>query len=207
MLPAAYINLTLPANVPVTLVNDKGILNTLDPSQVRVYRITNPALFDGGGTTYNLRNTGVAVLYYTDSAHLRIDGPITSSAGNERIFIVSTIAPIEIGSLVGTAVPTTGTLPQIQAGLITTATGANNVIRYLSNGGTDRSIVVEGPVISKTVDMQRNLGFVNNEAYPTNVYVYNYNYLYQLTRAERNSLDVPNYSGLSVVDVSWGVVQ
>ena len=61
--------------------------------------------------------------------------------------------------------------------------------------------------MSKTVDMRRNLGTLRNQSYPANVHLYNYNYLYRLTRMERNSADISNYTGLSVVDVSYGVVQ
>ena len=203
MWPSEYLNLTLPTHGLVTLINDKSALNTINPSSVRVYRITKSDLFDSAGTTYNLTGPGAAVLYYTDTAPLKINGRIISSAVDERIFIVSTAAPIEISPSIGTGTPTTGTLPHIQAGLITTVTGANNVIKYLTNGSTDISVVVEGPVISKRVDMQRNIGNVNSEMYPSSVHIYNSQYLYRFTRQERSSMDIPNYSGLSVVDIDW----
>ncbi len=203
MWPSEYINLTLPTHGLVTLINDKSALNTINPSSVRVYRITKPDLFDSAGTTYNLTSPGTAVLYYTDTTPLKINGRIISSAADERIFIVSTSAPIEIAPSIGIGTPTTSTPPHIQAGLITTVTGANNVIKYLTNGSTDISVVVEGPVISKRVDMQRNIGNVNSEMYPSNIHIYNSQYLYRLTRQERYSMDIPNYSGLSVVDIDW----
>ena len=203
MWPSEYLSLRLPSHGLVTQINDKSSLNSINPGSVRVYRIMKSDLFDSAGTTYNLSGPGTAVLYYTETTPLKINGRITSSAADERIYIVSTAAPIEISPSIGIGAPTTGTLPHIQAGLITTAPGANNVIKYLTNGSTDISVVVEGPVITKRVDMQRNIGNVNSEIYPTNVHVYNSQYIYRLTRQERSSMDVPNYTGISIVDINW----
>src|SRR3989344_2607936 len=210
MWPSTYVGLAVPTHGLVTTLTSKSELNSINPGTVRVYRFSNSNFFDAAGTSYDLTGTGVAVLYYTGSSTLTINGLVrhTTGATNERLFIVSTSAPIEIASSVGTISPSNGLAAYIQAGMITTASGGNNRISYLStNASNDLSIIAEGPVVSKTVEMRRNLGTLRNQQYPVNVHLYNYNYLYRLTQMERNSGDVPNYTGLSVVDVSYGVVQ
>ena len=210
MWPASYVNLTLPTHGQVTDISTKLQLSTLDPNAARVYRLTNSNLFDSAGIIYDFTGPGVAVLYYTGATPLRINGLIRHNTGalDERLLIVSTAAPIEISSAIGTISPSNGLGAHIQAGLITTGSGVNNQITYLSTGASnDLSIIAEGPIVSKTVDMRRNLGTLRNQSYPANVHLYNYNYLYRLTRMERNSADISNYTGLSVVDVSYGVVQ
>ena len=66
----------------------------------------------------------------------------------------------------------------------------------------DSSIVVEGPIIGRSVILGRNRDIENY--FPSEIIVYNNYYLYDLTNKERTeATGINNFTGLFVTDVDW----
>ncbi len=155
---------------------------------------------------YSLRNPGVAIVYVTGSGDLRIDSPFTTNNDNYRIVFVTgpdvNVVIDEDLSVAGN--PDFTTAPLIEAAFI-----VQNSIEFegiATQPGVDPevdpddSIVVEGPIIAKIAQFNRNRGPFNS--YPAEIIRYNNDYIYNLTEQERSS-DVGNYTGLFVIDVDW----
>jgi hypothetical protein len=184
----------------------------LEPSEA--YEADVSCVQDGinnyGGDYRNL-NPGVAVVYVTGSGELRFSSPFETSNDNYRVVFVTgpgvdvkidwTLAspdPVDRGSLT----------PLIEAAFVASGTQSSpSTFEFEGRPGDplddpDSSIVVEGPIIGRSVILGRNRDIENY--FPSEIIVYNNYYLYDLTNKERTeATGINNFTGLFVTDVDW----
>ena len=163
----------------------------------------NSGIADVAGGNYSLAQDGAITLYVTGSGDLRFDNRFISIDGDNRVlFVTGTGVNVKIAGSLDSGNPTFVSPTLIEAAFV-----INGNIEFERKAGDpdpeinpDISIVVEGPIITRSVSFNRNRGSTNY--YPSEVIKYNPYYLYKLTSQERKSMN-GNYSGLFVVDVDW----
>ncbi len=161
---------------------------------------------DGNPNGYSLASDGYTVIFVTGSTNLEIDSPFTTSNDDYRVvFVTGPNVSVQIDRNLKLATdPDFNSEPLIEAAFIVTKDltieGAANDSSIDLTTDPDGSIMVEGPLIARTVNFNRNRGLTNQ--YPSEIVKYNPNYIYNLTEQERTSLK-NNDSGLFVVDVTW----
>ena len=146
---------------------------------------------DGLTGNYNFTHDGVAVIYVQGTGTLTFKKTFTGSSNGRRRVLFVTQGPVKFNADIGDAAPTTSTAAHIQAGII-----SESSITFLSTGlEDDTTIIVEGPLVTKTgtINNSRNRGI--NNGYPAVVVKYNTLYLTSLTASQP--------AGLSAVDISW----
>ncbi len=182
------------------MFTDSGVL---DPA--RAYKADSTCIQTGlntlGSAKYKLSGNGVAVIYVTGNTPIKFSNSFNSSSANKKIIIVSN-PKIIIGGTLGSISPDK-TKPDIEAVLISNTEIYFESLADLNNSVYDKSIVIEGSVISPVVTFLRNTGTSN---YPAEVFVYNSYYLTQLLQQEKN-LGYINYTGLMVQESAWGNTQ
>lgn len=196
------------------------------PAINRVYTIEYNCLQEAMNATpeYTLNNSneqGVAILYVTNQTastqQILVENNFKSS-GNPR-YQVLLVLPQNVNFVVSELVNTgEGVYP---TGPLAASSNANvnlelsilslGEVLIDGEGSTgdpiadpDYPVIIEGPVIAKNVVLNRNLG--SNNAYPSEIFVYNPVFLYNLTKTERNATDF-NRSGLFVFDTYWEPVE
>jgi len=163
----------------------------------------NTGISNVSGGNYQLSDDGVVTLYVTGSSDLRFDNEFVSTNADRRVvFITGEDVDVKIDGTLNSGNPTFISTPEIEAAFV-----INKSLEFERKAGDpdpetnpDISVVVEGPIITKSVLFERNRGLTNS--YPSEVIKYNSYYLYKLTSQERGSND-SNYSGLFVIDVDW----
>jgi len=163
----------------------------------------NTGISNVSGGNYQLSDDGVITLYVTGSSDLRFDNEFVSTNADRRVvFITGEDVDVKIDSSLNSGNPTFASTPEIEAAFV-----INKSMEFERKAGDpdpetnpDTSVVIEGPIITKSVLFERNRGLTNS--YPSEVIKYNSYYLYKLTSQERGSND-SNYSGLFVIDVDW----
>lgn len=176
----------------------------------KVYLVTTQCLLSGFNTSAgdyvvdSVNGGRIAVMYVRPAGAnvLRFNRDIKSS-NNNRILFVSQ-APVEIVRNIGVAAPSLSTPPNLEVSII-----SKGGIRFIgttdSLNSPDTSLVIEGPLVTggasnATIHFDRDRG--TNNGHPAEVVVYNPDYLYYLTKQERDSTR-PNYTGLSVAKINW----
>jgi hypothetical protein len=160
----------------------------------------NTAISDVSGDVYNHDSDGAAILYVTGSGDLRFDNEFIATDEDTRtLFVTGPNVDVKIDRSLSVGDATFGSTSQIDAAFVIVGSiefeGTND-----SEADPDDSILVEGPIITKSALFNRNRGLGNG--YPSEVVEYNSYYLYKLTFEERKSEEA-NYSGLFVIDVDW----
>ncbi len=161
---------------------------------------------DGNPNGYSLASDGYTVIFVTGSTNLEIDSPFTTSNDDYRVvFVTGPNVSVQIDRNLKLATdPDFNSEPLIEAAFIVTKDltieGAANDSSIDLTTDPDGSIMVEGPLIARTVNFNRNRGLTNQ--YPSEIVKYNPNYIYNLTEQERTSLK-NNGSGLFVIDITW----
>lgn len=160
------------------------------------------------GTSYHNEDDGVVVVYVTGNGLLEIKGEFKSDDPDKRLIFVTgdtvdvVIKPTkEDGTKFG-VVPTTvdfNTAPLVEASFLTLKKFKTEGIGNYAEGSADYTLVIEGPVMAKEAEFNRNV--VLDNGFPSEVIKYNNKYLYDLTVAERAS-DSVNMTGLFVSRVS-----
>ncbi len=179
----------------------------LDPS--KSYKVSSSCVQDGidslGGGEYKLGGDGVVVVYVTGSDEITFgvgNKEFRSKSDAQRILFVVE-GSVAVSKDLGAATISLSDRPQIESAFVSSGN-----VSFESAGDVDGdlipddlSVVVEGPIISKTgIDFNRDRGI--NNGYPSSVVKYSTIYIDKLREQEAKS-DSPNYSGLSVVDISW----
>lgn len=161
---------------------------------------------DGSPNGYELDDDGYAVVFVTGSSDLQIDNAFTTDNDDYRVVFVTgpDVSVVVNKDLELAANPDFDSEPLIEAAFIVTKDIEFEGVASDPLGDPavdpDGSIMVEGPIIARTINFNRNRGTDNQ--YPSEIVKYNPNYIYNLTEQERNSLK-SNGSGLFVIDVEW----
>ncbi|MFC1756153.1 hypothetical protein ACFLZK_02055 [Patescibacteria group bacterium] len=155
----------------------------------------NAAIENVSGSSYRVHDDGIAILYVTGNQDLRFNNEFLSSNANQRIvFVTGPDIDVKVDRSLDSGIPTQATPPEIESAFV-----VNKSFEF-EGSVPDTSVVVEGPLIARSVLFNRNRGLGN--AYPSEIVKYNADYLYGLTSQERDSIE-PNYSGLFIIDVDW----
>lgn len=160
---------------------------------------------DNYGGDYRNQNPGVVALYVTGSGDLRFDSEFLTSNDNYRVvFVTGPSVNVKIDRSLTSPDPVdrASLTPAIEAAFVTVGTFEFEGTLGDPLVDPDASVVVEGPIIGRSVILGRDRGLSNN--FPSEIVMYNNYYLYDLTNKERTSATgVNNYTGLFVVDVDW----
>ncbi|MFC1756156.1 carbohydrate-binding domain-containing protein [Patescibacteria group bacterium] len=160
------------------------------------------------GDDYVTKNSGVVVLYVSGdgSEDLRFDKNFLTSQGPDHyrfLFVTGPDVDVKIDRDLDSGDPDFNSTPLIEASfLVVKNIEFEGVAPGDEETDEDTSVVVEGPIITKSALFSRNRGLGN--AYPSEIIIYNGDYLPTLTMAERDpDNDSSNFSGLFIVDVDW----
>jgi len=201
------------APMPAEEIGDcSGFLKNggLDPA--KVYKADAACVqegIDSVATSYKLSGDGIAVVYVEGGDELTFGetGKLfrADSADQRVVFVVD--GTVLVSKDLGDVAPTIATRPQIEAAFVVSQSLGFETAGD-KNGDAipdDTSALVEGPIITKAgVDFDRDRGLGNG--YPSEVVAYKSLYLDALPQQDLES-DVPNYTGLSVVDISWEIAE
>jgi hypothetical protein len=201
----------------------QGPSGGLRPSQ-EVYRADYRCVLEAidavSSSEYRLQNPGTAVIYVTGSGELRLDSPFQrfNNPGNPHnvVFVTGPNVDVVIDkdlSLVND--PQKADRPLVEASFLVLGNfkfeGEVDLDPSVDHEiNPDESVLVEGPVITKNLEANRNRGLPDavtgngGNGFPAEIISYNAHTLYGLTSQERglgnrNS----NYTNLFVVDLNW----
>ena len=206
--PADAINLPLSGSCDDIFITSGDQLDTVQAYEGDVNciedAINNTSTSANG---YQLANDGVAVVYVTGSGDLRITDEFLTDNDDYRVVLVTgpdVDVKIDRGLSLA-ALPDWTSTPLIEAAFVVVGTMEYEGVALLPIGDIvadpDDSIMVEGPVVGRNIQFNRNLGPLNS--YPAEIIQYNNKFIYDLTQQERQSASGGNYSGLFVIDVDW----
>jgi hypothetical protein len=163
---------------------------------------------------YALQGAGVATIYVVDEGgdtELNIDSIFQASNNQRRVvFVITDGVTVNIDRTLSSGDVIPSDRPVIEAAFVVNSDDdpALTFDGIFSDADpdpevtADDSIMVEGPILTKSATFNRGRGLTNY--YPSEVIKYNPFYLYKLTEQERDDEnDNFNYSGLFVVDIDW----
>ncbi len=164
----------------------------------KVYKVSRSCAQDGiddlGGSNYRINGNGVAVVYVeSDGTSLTFDDNFRSNNQNQRRVVFITESAVEFAKEIGDDSPTNSTRPHIEASII-----AKDDITFLSEtNGTDKTIIVEGPLVTKdgSIKFERDRG--TNNGYPAEVIKYNPLYI--------TAFEDVDHTAVRVFDVTWTI--
>lgn len=164
----------------------------------KVYKATRNCVqsgIDNLSGDYRINGNGVAVLYVeSDGTSLTFEDNFRSNNQNQRRIMFVTESAVEISSDVGEDSPDGDTRPHIEASII-----AEDDITFLASAtsGTDTTVIVEGPMVTKNGAIVFNRDRGINNGYPAEIIKYNPIYLTAFSDVD--------HTAVQVFDISWKI--